>query len=163
MKGFRSSIELWGYTIDNAKKHYTSKGKEVATFVMVVGGNKSKGMKGVLFRCHAYGVCIERVCKAVSEAGLYVHVVSDKPLIRVVRKGSKIYVNNDVNIRKLRVQMRKEDEVLTEVEMRKYVERNDEVRMARAEGRTLESIGKEFGISKERVRQILAMEEKDGK
>lgn len=161
MKGFRSMTTLQGYSVGKAEMGYTRKGKRVATFVIAVGGNKSKGIKGVLFRCHAYGASVERVCRAVSEVGLAVCVVSDNWSERAVKEGNKVYVNNDVNIIKLAVQMRKEDEVLTEVEMKKYVERNDAVRSARDEGRTLKSIGEEFGISKERVRQILVMEVKD--
>lgn len=160
MKGFRSLSTFQGYTVSEAEMNYSSKGKLVATFVIAVGGNRDKGIKGVLFRCHGYGVGAERVYKAVREKGLAV-CVSGKWYQRAVRSGGKLYVNNELNIEKLSVQMRKEDKVLTVVEMRKYLERNDAVRSARAEGRTLKSIGNEFGISAERVRQILAMEVKD--
>ena len=161
MKGFRPVTTLNGYSVGSGWIHKTRKGKKVATFVIAVGGNRDRGIKGVLFRCHGYGASVERVCKAVSEAGLAVSVSGNYYSARAVRDGNKVYVNNDLNIIKLAVQMKKEDEVLTKVEMKKYVERNAEVRSARGEGRTLKSIGEEFGISKERVRQILAMEVKD--
>jgi len=116
MKGFRSMVTIQGYSVGEAEMRYTPNGKAVTSFTIGVGGNKEKGVKGVMIRCMAWEDNAERVLQAVGESGLAV-LVSGRLTQRTNSTNGKVYVNNDVNIDKLSVQLKKSDAVLTEVEI----------------------------------------------
>jgi single-stranded DNA-binding protein len=114
MKGFRTSVTVQGYSLAEGEMSYTPGGKAVTHIRVAVGGNKEKGIMGVVFRCVAWEDNAERVQKAVSLPGLAV-LVTGRLTQRTKTKGDKVYVNNDLNIDQLAVQLQKSDTNLSEI------------------------------------------------
>ncbi|HUW46864.1 MAG TPA: hypothetical protein VMW50_13880 [Dehalococcoidia bacterium] len=157
MKGFRSLVTFQGYSLGEGFLHYSLRGRKVGSFSLGVGGDKDAVEKGVVIRCHGWGINAERVVKAVCEDGLAVVVSGylSQYVKALVNDEREVRINNDLYIVGLSVQLKPSDEVLTEVSMNDWTDRNDAIKKARAEGLKLKDISEEFGISVERVRQIL--------
>lgn len=116
MKGHRSFITIQGNTMGLAEMRYTPNGRVVTSFPVGVGGNRAKGVKGVVFRCVAWEDNAERVQEVLNEPGLAV-VVTGRITQRARQKNGNIYIDNDLNIDKLLVQKGKAAVSLTEVEI----------------------------------------------
>lgn len=116
MKGFRSNVIVQGYSVGEAEMRYTPNGKAVTSFTIGVGGNREKNIKGVMIRCIAWEDNAEPVLQAVGEKGLAV-LVEGRLTQRTTSNNGKVYVNNDLNIDKLMVQLKKSDTVLANVEI----------------------------------------------
>jgi len=109
-------VTFQGYTVGEAEMRFTSTGKAVTSFVIGVGGNKEKGIKGMMVRCMAWEDNAKPVLEAVSESGLAV-LVSGRPTQKTKSKNGSVYVNNDLNIDTLSVQLKKSDDAVTEIEI----------------------------------------------
>jgi single-stranded DNA-binding protein len=116
MKGHRSIVTVQGHTVGEAERRMTPTGKYVTSFTLGVGGNREKHIDGVFIRCLAWDENAELVEKAITRAGQAVTAVGR--LSQKARdKDGKIYINNDLNLNLLFVQLDASDTELTEVEL----------------------------------------------
>ena len=116
MKGFRSTAMFQGYSVGEAEMRYTPTGKAVASCTIGVGGNREKGIKGVMIRCIAWEANAELLLKAVGSSGL---AVSAGGWLTQKTKSvnGKVYVNNDLNLDSLSVQLSKGNTEVTRIEL----------------------------------------------
>ena len=108
MKGFRSTVLFQGYSVSEAEMRFTPSGKSVTSFTIGIGGNRDKGIKGVMIRCMAWEANAEVVLEAVSAAGLAV-VAGGWFTQKTKSHNGTTYINNDVNLDTLSVQLKKSD------------------------------------------------------
>lgn len=116
MKGHRTFVTVQGYTMSEAEVRYSPNGKAVASFPVGVGGNREKGVKGVVFRCVAWEDNAWKVQEVVDDKGLAV-IVSGRLSQSTSQKNGTIYVNNNLNIDSLMLQGSKDATELKEVEI----------------------------------------------
>lgn len=114
MKGWRTSINIKGYTLGEAEMQFTPNGKAVTAFPVAIGGNRERNIKGTIFRCLAWEDNAQIVLDNVMSGGLAVDVTGR--LKQSYRQANgHVYINNKIDIDKLVVQTSRESEVMVEV------------------------------------------------
>lgn len=144
MKGFRSTVVFQGYSVSEAEMRYTPTGKAVTSFTIGIGGNRDKGIKGVMIRCIAWEQNAELVLKAVGEAGLAI-VAGGWFTQKAKSHNDKTYINNDLNLDSLAVQLKKSDTVVSVIEL---IRGAPKVEDAKAEGPVLEGVVESVALGK---------------
>ena len=115
MIGFLTGAIFRGLSVSAAEKQLTPNGKTLITWTIGVGGNRSRGIRGMFVTCKVWGEeNADSVLDAVSDKGLAV-IADGLPEERPKMSGEKAYANVAVNVYRLHVQLKKTDTELTEI------------------------------------------------